>query len=63
MLVLSRAPGEEIVIRDTKSGLMTTITLVRIDRNKAIIGLTADDAVEIVRKEIIAQPSPRKRAG
>ena len=68
MLALHRKPGEEIVLRDTKSGLITTIQLVRFGRGNAVIGITADDSVEIVRKELLTDkealcPPQQKRAG
>jgi carbon storage regulator len=50
MLVLSRKPGEEILIGDD-----ITLTVVRIGPNTVRIGITAPCGISIVRTEIIDQ--------
>jgi carbon storage regulator CsrA len=56
MLVLTRKPGEEIVIDDDA----VVITIISVKGNKARIGIKARDDVRIMRGELHAasQPSP-----
>ncbi len=55
MLVLSRKPPEEIVVRVPPSDSETeiTVTLISIRHGKARIGLEADRSVVIHRSEIM----------
>ena len=47
MLVLTRQPGEEIVINDN-----ITVTVLRVQRDKVVLGINAPLDVRIDRKEI-----------
>ena len=51
MLVLSRKLGEEIVLPN----IGVTITLVRIQRNRAVLGIRAPESVAIQRRELLAR--------
>ncbi len=54
MLVLSRKPGEKILIGDQIS-----VTVVRIGPNTVRIGIEAPRNMNIVREELAALPSPQ----
>lgn len=58
MLVLSRKPGERILI-----GENVTITVVRIGINAVRIGIEAPDDVNIVREEIMPAAEGETRHG
>ncbi len=51
MLVLSRQVGDKITV-----GKDITITVVRIDRNKIRLGITAPKEVLILRAELLSDP-------
>lgn len=57
MLVLSRKPGERIMIGDE-----VTVTIVRIGPNNVRIGIEAPRTMNIVREELQANPEGRKEA-
>lgn len=57
MLVLSRKPGESILIGDD-----ITITLVRVGPNSCRIGITAPRHMNIVREELTLPPLPAEAA-
>lgn len=52
MLVLSRKPGEKILIGDN-----VTVTIVRIGLNTVRIGIEAPDDMNIVREELVTLAS------
>ena len=54
MLVLSRKPGERILIGDD-----VTITLVRIGPNNVRIGIEAPREMNIVREELLTEPEQK----
>ncbi|MBT4866263.1 MAG: carbon storage regulator [Planctomycetaceae bacterium] len=51
MLVLSRKPGERILIGDN-----VTVTIVRIGPNNVRLGIDAPRDMNIVREELLADP-------
>ena len=51
MLVLSRKPGEKILVGDN-----VTITIVRIGPNTVRLGIEAPREMNIVREELCASP-------
>lgn len=54
MLVLSRRPGERILIGDE-----IAVTIVRVTPNNVRLGITAPKAMNIVREELLeTTPSP-----
>lgn len=57
MLVLSRKPGERILI-----GPEITVTLVRVGPNNCRLGIEAPRDVSIVREELDAKPAPTPKA-
>jgi carbon storage regulator len=59
MLVLTRKPGEQVVI-----GGGITVTVVRVVGNKVRIGIAAPDPVRILRAELLGgQDAPAGGAG
>lgn len=52
MLVLSRKPGERIIIGDD-----VTLTVVRIGPNSVRLGIDAPREMNIVREELCREPS------
>lgn len=54
MLILSRAPGERIIIGD---GI--TLTVLSIDRNRVRLGFTGDPAISIKRQEVLDRAAER----
>jgi carbon storage regulator len=57
MLVLSRKPGERVIIRQN-----IVVTVVRIDGNRAILGFDAPPDVPIERPEHLDKVNARKEA-
>jgi carbon storage regulator len=57
MLVLSRKPSQQVLI-----GPDITVTIVRIDRNRVRIGISAPPEVPILREELAAKPLGTKDA-
>jgi carbon storage regulator len=57
MLVLSRHPGEKILIGDN-----ITITLIRIDRNRVYLGIEAPRDIPIHRQELLPLDPPAEQA-
>lgn len=55
MLVLSRKPGEKIVIGDD-----IVITVLEIDRNKVRLGIDAPRSVPVYRQELLAETAERR---
>jgi carbon storage regulator len=51
MLVLSRKPGEKVVI-----GNGITVTVVEVNGNRVRVGIEAPDQVRILRSELAALP-------
>jgi len=58
MLVLSRKPGERIMIGDN-----VTVTIVRIGPNTVRLGIEAPRNLNIVREELCIDTSPLVTAG
>jgi carbon storage regulator CsrA len=56
MLVLSRKPGERVMI--DVGGVRVTVVLVDVDRNKVRLGFVAPLDVQILREELL--PPERK---
>lgn len=52
MLVLSRKESETIILTDQQSGREIRIKLVRINGNRATIGIEADRQVKVMRSEL-----------
>ena len=57
MLVLSRKPGERILIGDN-----VTVTIVRIGPNNVRLGIDAPRDMNIVREELLLDPQPTQDA-
>jgi carbon storage regulator len=57
MLVLSRKPGERILIGDN-----VTVTIVRIGPNNVRLGIDAPRDMNIVREELLLTPQPAQGA-
>lgn len=57
MLVLSRRPGESIVIT-LPSGEVIRVTVVQIDRDKMRLSIDAPVDVRIMREELLPRPEP-----
>ena len=51
-LVLSRLPGERIVLHDGRGHVVAVLTLVEVRGDKARIGIAADHRIEVDREEI-----------
>ena len=56
MLVLSRKPGEQIVIGDS-----IVVTVVQVRGGQVRIGFEAPDSVSILREEIVPPEHPLRR--
>lgn len=57
MLVLSRRPGESIILT-LPSGETIRVTVVKIDRGKMKLSFTAPENVRIMREELLPRPEP-----
>ena len=57
MLVLTRKPGETIVLPD----LGITVEIVRVGNNRVTVGITARDHDRVLRGEIVGRDVERQR--
>ena len=62
MLVLSRKPGEKIVIRDKATGVvLLSVTAMRLGPCSVRIGIQAPEEWEILREELTLDPTLEPR--
>ena len=57
MLVLTRCPGETLII-ETQTGEQITVTVLEVKGNQVRIGTQAPDDIAIVREELLEKLRP-----
>lgn len=53
MLVISRRTGEFIILQDPQSGRIIELVVVAVKGERVQLGLKADNAIRIIRKELL----------
>jgi carbon storage regulator len=61
MLILTRHPGESIII-ELPTGELIQVTVLAVKGNQIRIGTAAPDDIAIVREELLARLCPRPAA-